>query len=360
MRRINYIHQLERWPNFVFDLPKLTNALGRIQFLQGRLHGQMEQLTPELRKQAIINALSAETQASCDIEAAHFDQLEIESAVARSLKIRIPDMVPSGGMAKGAAEMVVQAAAKHDKKLSSEQLCQWHTLLYPSEKGITIGAWRNHPLDIKDPKTGNIRFAAPNSDLLMGEMKRFIQWINQDFETHPLIKSGIAHLWFLTLHPFEDGNGQLSRAISLSLIAASEAGLPRYHAPSVILLKEKETYFQMLENTQSGNLDITEWLQWYMAIIEKSITDLKLVQAEVITKQKLEEKMEFKGLTINQKQVLRTLSQQETPYFTSADWAAVAGYSKDTALREIRTLLNLRLIQKLSHGGRSTRYRIAN
>jgi Fic family protein len=97
-----------------------------------------------------------------------------------------------------------------------------------------------------------------------------------------------------------------------------------------------------------------------MAIIEKSITDLKLVQAEVITKQKLEEKMEFKGLTINQKQVLRTLSQQETPYFTSADWAAVAGYSKDTALREIRTLLNLRLIQKLSHGGRSTRYRIAN
>jgi Fic family protein len=183
--------------------------------------------------------------------------------------------------------------------------------------------------------------------------------MNQDRHESKLIKSAIAPFWFLTLHPFADGNGLISRIISLMIITSSENGLPRYYAPSIQLLKEKDAYFQLLESSQKGNLDITEWIQWYLGILEKSILEIKSTQTGVIARQKLEDKIAALGLTGRQKTVLRKMAAREKSQFTSNDWALAGGYSNDTALREIRALLNLRILQKLPGGGRSTRYRIS-
>lgn len=359
MRRITYIYELSEWPDFQYDHGKISRLLERVNFLQGQLHGRMEGFSPELRKQAIIQALTHETVSSHAIEDTQFDYAEIESAIARSMKIRMPIMVASGGMAKGAAEAMVAGLSNFDKKISAEIICQWQSKLYPGITPVGRNEWRNTGLEINDNKTQQTRFAAPAPNFLPLEMKKWIQWMNQDQNQNSIIKAAISQLWLLTLHPFPDGNGPISRIISLMLIAHSEKGFPRYYAPSAQILKEKEAYFQILETTQKGNLEVTAWLEWYLGIIEKSILDFKFTQASVFNKQKLEDKMANVGLSARQKSVLRKISALEKPHFTSQDWARVAGYSADTALREIRILLNQRILQKLPKGGRSTCYKIA-
>lgn len=359
MRRIKYIHQLENWPNLLINRSRVSVLLERINFLQGQLHGRMEGYSPEFRKQAIINAMGAETVASFGIEDTYFDNNEAESAIARSLKIRLPDMVASVRLVRGAAETLLAGIGHHDKKISADILCNWHAGLYPGVSSPAAGSWRNTGLEITDKSGTRVRFIAPSPIVLPGEVKKFLVWLNQKPQESKLIQSAVAQFWFLTLHPFADGNGPLSRIISLMLISASENGLPRYYAPSLQILKERETYFQLLETCQKGGLDITEWVKWYLGIIEKSILDIKTVQIQVVGKQKLEDKMSSLGLSLRQKKVLRKMFSLEKAQFTSSEWAEEGGYSADTALREIRSLLNLRLLQKMPKGGRSTRYRIS-
>ncbi len=358
MRRINYIYEQEQWPDFRFDTTRFAGLLERVNFLQGQLHGRMEGYSPELRKQAIINALSSETIASNAIEDNLFDYAEVESAIARSLKIRLPDMVASGGMARGAAEAVVAGVAHFDKKITADVLCHWQAGLYPGVSSFVTGAWRSTGLEIKDKSGTKTMFQAPPAESMHSEMKKWVTWLNHDQQESKLVKAAVAQFWLLTLHPFADGNGPLSRIISLMLIAASENGFPRYYAPSAQILKEKEAYFQILENCQKGNMDITDWIYWYIGIIEKSILEIKNTQTAVLSRQKLEDKMSSLGLSARQKEMLRKMATREKGQFTSSDWAEVAGYSPDTALREIRTLLNLRMLQKMPSGGRSTRYRV--
>ena len=360
MRRINYIYELENWPDFQIETKRFAGLLERVNFLQGQLHGRMEGYSPELRKQAIINALSIETIASNTIEDNLLDYAEVESAIARSLKIRLPDMVASGGMARGAAEAVVAGVSHYNRKLTADILCHWQAGLYPGVSSFVTGAWRSTSLEITDKIERKVLFQAPPAEALPIEMKKWLAWLNQDQQESKIIKAAVAKFWFLTLHPFADGNGPLSRTISLMLVAASENGFPRYYAPSAQILKEKETYFQLLESCQKGNMDITEWIYWYIGIIEKSILEIKNTQTAVLSRQKLEDKMSALGLTGPQKGMIRKMATREKGQFTTSDWAAEAGYSPDTALREIRTLLNLRMLQKMPSGGRSTRYRIIN
>lgn len=359
MRRISYVHQLEGWPDLHYDHGRIAVLLGKVNFLQGQLHGRMEGYSPELRKQAIINALSIETLSSSAIEDTLFDYAEVESAIARSLKIRLPDMVASGGMVKGAAEATVAGAGHYDKKLTADILCHWHAGLFPGVSAFGGQGWRDTNLEIKDKNGTKTRFAAPAPGALPAEMKKWLSWMNHERPENKLAKSAVAQFWLLTLHPFADGNGPISRIVSIMLLAASENGLPRYYAPSAQILKERESYFQMLEDCQKGGLDITEWVHWYLGIIEKSILEIKSTQTAVMSRQKLEDKMSALGLTMRQKQILRKMATREKLPFTSNEWADAGGYSSDTALREIRVLLNQRILQKMPNGGRSTRYRIA-
>lgn len=358
MRRIAYIYDLTEWPTFQYNPAKFSGLLEKVNFLQGQLHGRMEGFSPDLRKQAIIQALTHETLSSHAIEDTHFDYAEVESAVARSMKIRMPSMVASGGMAKGAAEALISGLSHFDKKLSAENICLWQNKLYPGVNAVRMGAWRDSGLAITDSCSKQIRFEAPAPDRLAQEMKKWLQWMNQEQLESRVVKAAISQFWLLTLHPFADGNGPVSRIVSLMLLALSENGLPRYYAPSAQILKEKDAYFQTLETSQKGNLDITEWITWYLGITEKAILDVKSTQASVLSKQKLEDKMAELGLSARQKQVLRKIAAIEKSNFTSQEWAQIAGYSPDTALREIRILLNNRVIQKLPGGGRSTRYKI--
>ena len=353
-----YIHQLPEWPSFHYQHHKVSGLLERVNFLQGQLHGRMEGFSPDLRKQAIIHALTLETLSSNAIEDSIFDYGEVESAIARCMKIRMPSMVASGGMAKGAAEALISGISHQDKKLTVENLCQWHTQLYPGISTLKMGSWRHTGLEIRDAAMQRIRFEAPAQERLPEEMKKWMLWMNQDTGESNVIKAAIAQFWLLTLHPFADGNGPVSRIISFMLLAKSESGLPRYYAPSVQILKDKLAYFQILEDSQKSNLNLTDWIAWYLGIIEQSILDVKSSQAFVISRQKLEDKMSELGLPGRQKRILQKLSATEKTNFTCQEWADMANYSADTALREIRMLLNMRMLQKLPKGGRSTRYKI--
>jgi len=353
-----YIYKSREWPDFHYQHTKISGLLERVNFLQGQLHGRMEGFSPELRKKAIIHALTLETISSNAIEDTIFDFGEVESAIARCMKIRMPAMVATGGKAKGAAEALVSGVSHANKKLTAENLYQWHAQLYPGISQIKMGAWRENELEIRDPFTQRIRFEAPAPEVLTNEMKKWLLWLNQDAHESQVIKSAIAQFWLLTLHPFSDGNGPISRIISLMLLARSENGLPRYYAPSAQILKEKEAYFQILENSQKGDLNITAWIEWYLGITEQSILDVKSTQAAVFSRQKLEDKMAALGLSARQKRILQKLSALEKPNFTCQEWAEIADYSPDTALREIRIMLNQGMLQKLPKGGRSTRYKI--
>lgn len=361
-----YLHQRRNWTDFTWDEEKVFPKLSEVRFKQGQILGAMSQIGFDLQNEAMLQTLTSDVLKSSEIEGELLDSDEVRSSIARRLGLKIEHSVPSDRNVDGVVEMLVEASQNYEAVLTRERLFEWHTMLFPSGRSgatkIVVGNWRNNPKD--DPMrviSGAIgreviHFVAPDSERIDAEIQIFLSWFNQPVDIDPLLKSAIAHFWFVTIHPFEDGNGRISRAIAdMQLCRADKTG-QRFYSMSAQIRQERKVYYNILERTQSGDGDITDWLLWYLACLERAIDATKILLESVFRKAKLWEMPVARTFNERQRAMLNKLLENFDGKLTSSKWAKMMKCSQDTASRDIQDLIHKGILEKDFAGGRSTNY----
>jgi len=371
VRRINpgvYMHDQPSWPKFHWDSERISQLLVDVRHRQGRLIGRMEGLGLQLRKEAVLNTLTEDVLKSSEIEGEKLDRDQVRSSIARRLGIDIGGLIRADRDVEGVVEMMLDATQHYDRPLSVRRLFNWHAALFPTGRSgmsrIDVGTWRkdkNGPMQVVSGPIGKerVHYQAPPAARLRGEMKRFLDWFEKENSTDPVLKAGVAHLWFVTIHPFEDGNGRMARAIADMLLARSEQSPQRFYSMSAQIRQERKTYYEILEATQKGNLDITRWLEWFLACLDRAFDHSETILAAVLNKARFWDR--FAGTEFNERQ--RSMIDRLLNHFegklTSSKWATLEKCSQDTALRDIEDLIRTGVLKKDSSGGRSTSYSLA-
>lgn len=363
-----YIHQRKDWPNFIWEEGKLLKLLTKITKKQGRLIGRMESIGFQLQSEAVLRSITLEVLKSNEIEGELLNPEQVRSSVARRLGLDIAGLIPSDRYVDGAVEMMLDATQAYLLPLTKTRLFAWHNLLFPlngnSSSKMVIGKWRNNKLD--DPMQvvsgamgkEKVHFQAPNSDLLSKEMKTFLEWFNKDSELHPLLKAAVSHLWFVTLHPFDDGNGRVARAIADMQLTRADEIPQRFYSMSSQIRIERKQYYSILEKTQKGSLDITDWIEWFIECLERAIAASEETLSSIIKKSRYWDLLHSKSLSDRQKMMINKLLDGFEGKLTSSKWAKISGCSQDTAMRDIQNLIDQRILNREDAGGRSTNYKL--
>lgn len=360
-----YIHQLPDWPKFSWDYDALAGPLAAIRHRQGRLMGRMESLGFSLRAEALLQTLTLDVLKSSEIEGEFLDKNQVRSSLARRLGMDMVGLVPADRNVEGIVEMMLDATRNYDKPLTKDRLCAWHASLFPSGYSginkIKIGNWRDDakgPMQVVSGPIGHecVHFAAPSADRLEVEMNTFLDWFNKNDAMDLVLKAGIAHLWFVTIHPFEDGNGRIARAITDMMLARSEQSSQRFYSMSAQIRRERDDYYNMLEDAQKGTLDITEPLEWFLECLDRAFDGVETILAGVLRKAAYWNVWSELHFNDRQKLMLNKLLDGFKGKLTSTKWARIAKCSQDTASRDITDLINQGVLIKNSGGGRSTSY----
>ena len=368
MRRIAYIHKRPDWPKYHWDQEKLAPRLAAVRHRQGRLIGRMEGLGFTLRKEAVLQTLTLDVLKSSEIEGEILKPEQVRSSIARRLGMDIAGAVPADRNVEGVVEMMLDATQNFDQPLTVERLFGWHAALFPTGRSgmhkIVVGAWRddaNGPMQIVSGPIGRekVHFEAPKADRLASEMAEFIKWANHKGGIDPVLRSAQAHLWFVTIHPFDDGNGRVARAIADWALAQSENSSQRFYSMSAQIRQERNAYYDLLERTQNGTLDITEWMTWFLDCLDRAIAGTEATLADVFRKARFWEKSAGKQFNDRQRLMLNKLIDGFEGKLTSSKWAKLTKSSQDTAHRDIQSLIEQGLLVKDADGGRSTSYSLA-
>ena len=361
-----FIHQLPGWPHFKWDAERLHLLLTEVRHQQGKLLGRMERLGFALQSEATLQTLTLDVLKSSEIEGELLDAAQVRSSIARRLGIDIAGMVTADRHVEGIVEMMLDATQHFDHPLTEERLFSWHAALFPTGRSgmhkIAVGNWRDNPshdpMQVVSGPMGKeiIHYEAPAAELLPDEMNRFLKWFNEPTNTDPVLKAAIAHLWFVTIHPFDDGNGRIARAVADMQLSRADGTSQRFYSMSAQIRKERNAYYAILEKTQRGDLDITEWLEWFLQCLGRSLNAPEEILSLVFKKAsfwKAHEKTIF-----NQRQVLvlNKLLDGFEGKLTTSKWAKIAKCSHDTALRDINDLVEKKVLKKEEAGGRSTGY----
>ncbi|MEP7319844.1 MAG: Fic family protein [Panacibacter sp.] len=368
MRRINnYIHQRKDWSNFTWSHGDLHFTLSKLRHLQGKLTGKMEALGFALREEAMLETLTMDVLKSTEIEGEILNAEQVRSSIARRLGMDISGLVPSDRNVEGVVEMMLNATQKYKQPLTAERLCGWQASLFPTGRSgmykIVTGKWRNDstgPMQVVSGAMGKetVHYQAPDAALLNKEMKAFINWFNKEEKIDPVIKAAIAHLWFITIHPFDDGNGRIARAIADMQLARADASPQRFYSMSAQIRKQRNAYYNILEKTQKGNLDITEWLQWFLDCLFAALTATDKTLARVLNKAQFWKQHTATHISSRQRLMINKILDGFDGKLTSSKWAKIAKCSADTALRDIQDLIIKNILRKEQAGGRSTNYEL--
>jgi Fic family protein len=363
-----YIHQLPNWPKFHWDSKTLVEPLAALRHRQGRFVGRMEALGFPLRSEAMLQTLTQDVVKSSEIEGEILDKDQVRSSIARRLGIEIGALTPADRDVEGIVEMMLDATQKYDQPLTEERLFGWHAALFPTGRSgmrkITVGAWRDDssgPVQVVSGAVGkeSVHYEAPQAARLPGEMKAFLDWFEATAGTDPVLKAAIAHLWFVTIHPFEDGNGRIARTIADMALARSDQSPQRFYSMSAQIRQERNAYYDMLEATQKGELNITRWVEWFIACLNRAFEGAENTLADVLRKAEFWKK--HTGATFNDRQrdILNRLLDGFEGKLTSSKYAIIEKTSPDTALRDITDLVEREILAKDEGGGRSTSYSLA-
>ena len=362
------IHEQPNWPAFTWDAETLASRLADIRHRQGRLLGRMESLGFELRREASLETLTTEVVASSAIEGETLNPKEVRSSIARKLGIEIGGYVSVGRDVEGIVEMMIDATRNFDRPLTRERLFDWHAALFPTGRTgmqwITVGAWRPAsagPMQVVSGPAGKERlhFEAPAADRLEAETARFLGWFEEGTATDPVLKAGTAHLWFVTIHPSEDGNGRIARAIADMALARADGMRERFYSMSAQIETERADYYAQLERQQRGSLDITGWLAWFLDCLGRAIDSAEGTLSAVLYKAEFWGIANREPVSGRQRLVLnRMLDPAFEGYMNTSKYAKLAKCSNDTALRDIGDLVDRGLLVKNPSGGRSTSYRL--
>jgi Fic family protein len=365
-----YIYQQADWPNFYWDKDKLSAPLARLHLRQGRLMGTLNALGFSLQHKALLESLTLEVIKSSEIEGEILDPHQVCSSIARRLQLPLEYFKKANKQTEGAVEVVLDATQHFDQDLSKERLCRWQYLLLQSDYtsaylNLRLGDWRNDahgPMQIVSGPIGRerVHFQAPPAEVLPHEMEKFIQWVNLKDDMDPILKAGIAHYWFVTLHPFDDGNGRIARAITDWMMARHEQTALRFYSMSAQIRRERNAYYSILESTSKGTLNITAYLEWFIDMLEHTFETTEKSIQTALNKANFWESHKETALNERQKLMLNKLMEDFEGKLTAQKWGKMTKVSEDTALRDINALIKLDILQKDPAGGRSTSYSLKN
>ncbi len=360
-----YIHELPEWPAFTWSHEKLAAQLGAVRHHQGRLIGRMEGLGFQLRAEAVLQSLTEEVLKSSEIEGEVLDRDQVRSSLARRLGMDIGALAPVDRDVEGVVEMMLDATQNYAAHLTKERLFSWHAALFPTGRSgmnkIRVGAWRtaeSGPMQVISGPVGRerVHFEAPHADVLDREMRAFLAWFNAKEAIDPVLFAAVAHLWFVTIHPFEDGNGRIGRAIADMALARSEASPRRFYSLSAQIRLERKPYYDHLEAAQHGDLDITPWIAWFLDCLDRAFASSEFILASVLRKARFWEVHAGAPLNDRQRTVVNRLLNGFEGKLTSSKYAVLAKCSQDTASRDIDDLVGRGILAKDPGGGRSTSY----
>ncbi|MGV8091578.1 MAG: Fic family protein [Mangrovibacterium sp.] len=359
-----FIYQNKDWTNFTWDTSRLLVLLAHVRHLQGRLLGQMENLGFKLKEEAVLSTLTLDVLKSTEIEGEILNKDQVRSSIARRLGLEVSGLVDSPRNVDGVVEMMLDATQHYMQPITNDRLFGWHAALFPTGYSgmykIEVGKYRSGDMQVVSGAMGKekVYYEAPKADQVESEMNKFLKWFNNASETDPVLKAAISHFWFITIHPFDDGNGRIARAITDMQLARSDGSPQRFYSMSNQILTERKKYYEILERTQRGISDITEWLEWFLSCLENALINSGDVLDSVLTKAKFWETHRQTPLNDRQRLMLNKLLDGFEGKLTSSKWAKIAKCSQDTAIRDIQDLIGKGVLRKEAEGGRSTNYEL--
>jgi len=362
-----YIWQDNDWPHWRFDLAVLAGPMAEVSRAQGVLLGRLADVGMALRDQACLAALTQDVLKSSEIEGELLNAESVRSSIARRLGVDIGALAPMDRHIEGVVEMVLDATANAQAAVTQERLFGWHAALFPTGySGLTkvsVGAWRddaNGPMQVVSGPIGRqrVHYEAPPADRLDAETRRFLDWVNGPSNDPPLLRAGLGHLWFVTLHPLDDGNGRIARAMGDLLLARADGSPQRFYSLSAQIQRERNAYYDILERTQKRTMDVTEWLLWFLETLHRAVDQAQLTLDAVLAKTRFWQHWGSMPLNERQVKLLNKLLDGFDGKLTTGKWAAIAKCSQDTALRDISDLLARGVLRKADAGGRSTSYEL--
>jgi len=362
-----YIHEKENWTDFTWDSKQVMIELGEARHQQGRLLGKMESLGFDFQNEAVLNTLTLDVIKSSEIEGEVLEIGQVRSSIARRLGIDIAGAVESERYVDGIVEMMLDATQKYDLPLTKNRLFGWHAALFPSGWSnlykIRVADWRvdtTGPMQVVSVPLGKekVHYQAPDSDRIEAEMIRFLDWFENEHEIDLVIKAAIAHFWFVTIHPFDDGNGRITRAITDMILARSDKSIRRFYSMSAQIRVERKQYYEKLENAQKGNSDITDWILWFLQCLINAIGSTEETLSKILHKAEFWKLHSTTILNDRQQKIINRLLDGFDGKLTTSKWAKINKCSQDTALRDIQDLMRKDILQKEASGGRSTNYEL--
>lgn len=364
-----YIHQLGNWPTYQWDTAGITALLGRVRHRQGKLLGHMRGLGFRLQEEAVLRTLTQDVLKSSEIEGEILDEAQVRSSIGHRLGMDIAGAPSTDRNVDGVVEMMLDATQNYSTPLTTERLFGWHAALFPTGHSgmlkITVGAWRTDekgPMQVVSNPYGRqrVHYEAPAANNLDNEMTVFLKWFNEDASLDPVIKAAIAHLWFVTIHPFDDGNGRIARAIADMALARSDESPRRFYSMSAQIRLERKHYYDILEQTQKADLDITAWLTWFLECLDRAFTGAEGILEAVLRKAEFWKRHSGSQMNSRQRDILNRLMDGFFGKLTTSKYAKIEKCSADTALRDITDLVERGILQRDTAGGRSTSYSLAD
>jgi Fic family protein len=362
-----YIWEAPDWADWRYDNSRLAEPLAEVSREQGRLLGRLADAGMDQRDRASLAALTEDVVKTSEIEGEHLDVASVRSSIARRLGVDIGALAPTDRHVEGVVDMILDATLESARPLDRNRLFGWHAALFPTGYSgmsrISVAAWRDDshgPMQVVSGPVGRqqLHCEAPPANRLDAEMARFLDWFNADSGEPLLLKSGLAHLWFVTLHPFDDGNGRIARAVGDLLLARADDSPQRFYSLSAQIQRERRAYYAILERTQKGTLDVTEWLTWFLAAVLHAIEHAHETLDVVFARTRFWQRWADAALNVRQTKLLNRLLDGFDGKLTSSKWASIAKCSPDTALRDITDLVALGILRRAPGGGRSTSYEL--
>ena len=364
-----YIHQQDNWPNFFWDEGLVASALASVRYKQGRVIGLINTLGFTQKNASQLETLAQDVLKSSEIEGELLDLQQVRSSLARKLGISIAGMKESDRKVDGVVEMMLDATQNYDEPLNKNRMFNWHAALFPTGRNtmykINVAKYRDDKGGAMQVISGamskeKVHFEAPDAKLLTKEMNTFFAWLNKKSKIDDVVKAAVAHLWFVTIHPFDDGNGRIARALSDMLLTSSEQGNQRYYSMSAAICKNRKQYYNSLEATQKGNLDITKWLLWFLSCMDEALSETEKSYNTVLQKASFHYKHRKTKLNDRQRKMVNKLFDGIDGLLNTSKWAKMDKCSQDTAHRDIMQLIDLKVLKQASGGGRNTNYVLRN
>ena len=364
-----YIHELKDWPGFIWNREQLADILAAVRHRQGKLIGHMEALGFGLRQEAVLQTLTADVLKSSEIEGEKLDAAQVRSSIARRLGMDIGALEAADRNVEGVVEMMLDATRNYAQPLTADRLFAWHSSLFPTGRSgmskIRVGAWRDDssgPMEVVSGPIGkeHVHFEAPKAARLDRDMQAFLAWFNENVDIDPVLKAGLAHLWFVTIHPLDDGNGRIARAIADMALARSANSPQRFYSMSAQIRQERTAYYDILAKTQKGTMDVTPWMKWFLECLGRAIDGAQTTLSTVLNKAHFWESVSGKELNERQRLVLNRLLDGFEGKLTTSKYAKLTKCSPDTALRDILALVSENILIRNAEGGRSTSYALAS